>query len=245
LADQAGAVAGRLEQLRQRRLGAVDVVEDGDAVLVRVEAGQGCRPARRADRVGDEEVAEQHALAREPVDLRRLVDARAVGGDRVRRVVVGHDEDDVRACGGGGGGGRGEREREDHFGSTSVTWPTNASGSPSLTGGVPTTYSTSPAKGARTSCSRLPNGSLTRPSKVPVATLCIFSTAGCQTPVAGEVTTSERSTNSGLSTLTDGASSMPSSAITENAPASCARTDGSSVRPMPPDSTVIAGLPRR
>ena len=50
---------------------------------------------------------------------------------------------------------------------------------------------------------------------------------------------------SGCSTRTEGASSIPSAAITEKAPASCARTEASSVNPMPPDSTVIAGLPRR
>ena len=44
----------------------------------------------------------------------------------------------------------------DAQGAVSATWPTNATGSPLLTGGVPTTYSTLPAKGALTSASTLP-----------------------------------------------------------------------------------------
>jgi len=54
------------------------------------------RAARRADRVGDEHVVEPQALARQPVDVRRRVHARPVGTDGMRRMVVGHDEDDVR-----------------------------------------------------------------------------------------------------------------------------------------------------
>ena len=56
LADHAGVVAGGLEELRHRRLRAVEAVEDGDAVPVGVGAGQDRRPARRADRVRDEGV---------------------------------------------------------------------------------------------------------------------------------------------------------------------------------------------
>ena len=49
----------------------------------------------------DEAVVEPHALAGQAVDVRRLVDPPAVGADGVGRVIVGHDEEDVRAVGGG------------------------------------------------------------------------------------------------------------------------------------------------
>ena len=94
--------------------------------------------------------------------------------------------------------------------------------------------------------STLPKGSLSRPSSVPVATLCIFSTSGCQTPVAGEVTTCERSTKSGFSTRSRRGLEHPELGHHRQSARLPARaTDGSSVSPMPPDSTVIAGLPRR
>ncbi len=50
---------------------------------------------RRADGIGDECVAEQHAFARQPVEVRCLVDDGPVRTDRVRRVIVGEDEHDV------------------------------------------------------------------------------------------------------------------------------------------------------
>ena len=43
---------------------------------------------------------EHHPLAREAVDVRRLIDLRAIRADRVRGMVVRHDEDDVRTIGG-------------------------------------------------------------------------------------------------------------------------------------------------
>ena len=70
------------------------------AVDVRVLPGQDRGAARRADGVGREHVRQQRALARQPIEVRRLVDARPVRADRVRRVVVRHDEDDVRTVGG-------------------------------------------------------------------------------------------------------------------------------------------------
>ena len=62
-------------------------------------------PVRIAARLGVQielvanTLRQQRAFARQAIDVRRLVDARPVGADRVRRVVVGHDEDDVRAIG--------------------------------------------------------------------------------------------------------------------------------------------------
>ena len=108
-ADHAGVVAGGLKQLRHRSLRAVEAVEDGDSVPVGVCAGQHGGPARRADGVRDEGVPEEHSLPGEAVEVRGLVDARAVGGDRVSGVVVRHDEDDVGAEGGRGRGADGEK----------------------------------------------------------------------------------------------------------------------------------------
>ena len=71
-----------------------------------VLAGQDAGPAGRADRVDAEAGVQPHALAGDAVEIRRLVDPAAVGADGVCRMVVGHDEQDVRprGCGGGEGG---------------------------------------------------------------------------------------------------------------------------------------------
>ena len=57
LADHAGVVAARLQQPRHRHARAVEPVEHGHAVQVRVLAGQNRGPARRADRVGGKDAA--------------------------------------------------------------------------------------------------------------------------------------------------------------------------------------------
>ena len=111
LADHAGVVAAGLEQPRDGLPRAVEAVEHRHAVDVRVLAGQDRRAARRADRVGHEDVVEPHALAGEAVDVRRRVHPRAVGADRVGGVVVRHDEDDVRTVGGGSRTGQ-DREQD-------------------------------------------------------------------------------------------------------------------------------------
>ena len=96
LADHGGLVAGALQflgdviALRVERL-----VEGVDAVLVAVLAGEDRGAAGRADGVGAEAVGEAHAAVGDAVDVRRLVDAAAVGGDGVGGVIVGHDEEDV------------------------------------------------------------------------------------------------------------------------------------------------------
>ena len=100
LADHAGVVAALLQQLRDRRTAAVEPVENGHAVDVRVLAGEDGGAARRADRVGGEDVFEERALFGNAIEVRRLVDARPIGADGVRRVIVRHDEDDVGPIGG-------------------------------------------------------------------------------------------------------------------------------------------------
>ncbi len=98
LPEQCRLVARRLQQLRKRLLGAVKrLAVRHHAGEVPVLAGEDGGAAGRADRVGDEGVAEQHALGGQPVDVRRLVDARAVGADGVGRVVVGEDQQDIGA----------------------------------------------------------------------------------------------------------------------------------------------------
>jgi hypothetical protein len=56
--------------------------------------------------------------------------------------------------------------------------PINATGSPLEMGGVPSTYSTIPANGARTSSSTFPWKSVTRPMTVFCATVCPRSAVG-------------------------------------------------------------------
>ena len=100
LADHRRLVARFAEQLGEGDLLAVELDRIVDhAILMAMLAGENRRPTRRADRVTDEAVLEEHPFVRESIDVRRLVEHRAVGADRVRRVVVGEDEEDVRTRG--------------------------------------------------------------------------------------------------------------------------------------------------
>ncbi len=118
LADHRRLIPRLLEQLRERLLASVEALRDEvRPVQVAVLPRQDRRPARRADRVGHERVAEQHPLARDPINVRRLVDLRPVRADRMGSVVVGHDEQDVgllpSLCGPGRCGDEQRRDEQD------------------------------------------------------------------------------------------------------------------------------------
>ena len=102
LADERRLVAGVLEPDRERR----QVAGHGGAVVehlvgVGVESRQDRRPARRAQRGGDERVLEQDAALGKPVEVRRL-EIVVAEPQPVKPLVVGEDEDDVPrlACAG-------------------------------------------------------------------------------------------------------------------------------------------------
>lgn len=111
-ADHASVIAGSLEILGDGRLGAVEPIERGNAVQVAVFAGEDRGPAGAADRIDAKAIFESHAGVRQAIQVRRLVHAAPVGADRVRRVVVAHDEEDVRAGRVGSGNGQGGREQQ-------------------------------------------------------------------------------------------------------------------------------------
>ena len=99
----------------------------GDAVEVVVAAGEKRGAARRAEREGDEGVAEAHALGGEAVHVRRLEprEARPLAllalhdAHRVPALVVGVDEQEVGlALGGVRDGGAGQRGREPRGGNS-------------------------------------------------------------------------------------------------------------------------------
>ena len=99
LAHHPRVVSRLLQQFRERLLRAVEPVEPTAPVLVAVLARGDCRAAGRTDRVRAEAVVQPHALGRQAIDVRRLVDPAAVAADGRRGVVVGHDEQDVRPFG--------------------------------------------------------------------------------------------------------------------------------------------------
>ena len=62
--------------------------------------GQDDRAAGAADGVGDITFLEEHPLIRQPIHVGRGVDLRTVSADRVRRVVISEDEQNIRLlCG--------------------------------------------------------------------------------------------------------------------------------------------------
>ena len=100
LPDHRGLVPGSLQHLIERRLRHVERIPRPVvdlAVDVAVLAGEHHRAAGGTDRIGAEAVQEDRAFISDPVDVRSLIDARAVGRDGLSGVVVGENEDDVRA----------------------------------------------------------------------------------------------------------------------------------------------------
>jgi hypothetical protein len=73
-------------------------------VRVIVQAGEDRGLGSRADRVGDEGVAEDPAGLRQPVHVRRA-DSRRAEEAGLRALVLGQDEQDIRLRGGRGDGG--------------------------------------------------------------------------------------------------------------------------------------------
>lgn len=114
LADHRRLVPRVFHQPGQELFVGFDAADEGaDPVPVRVLPGEQGGPARRADRVRDEGVGEHRPFGGQPVQCGRRVELRqppAVGADGLRRVVVGHEEQDVRLRVGRPHGG-GQRRR--------------------------------------------------------------------------------------------------------------------------------------
>ena len=100
LAVEHRLVARGLEQLRESLLIPVELVAIlPESVEVAVLARFDDRPHRTADRVRAVAALEDHALRRKLIDIRRGIDRlqpAVVGPDRIRRMVVGKDEYNVR-----------------------------------------------------------------------------------------------------------------------------------------------------
>jgi hypothetical protein len=104
LADHAGVVAVGAQQVRPgprvaqlRFAGETGFLAVGaQTVRMRVLPGEEAGAARQAQRVGDEPEIETQAFVADAVQVRRLQYLAAVHAERRLRVVVGHDEDDVR-----------------------------------------------------------------------------------------------------------------------------------------------------
>ena len=96
-AHNCGLVARLLQKFRQRLLTAVEpdsIVND--SVEMAVLARQDNCSAWRADAVGAETVVESYASGGKSVDIWCLVNSTSIRTDGVRRMVVAHDEDDIR-----------------------------------------------------------------------------------------------------------------------------------------------------
>ena len=65
-------------------------------VHVAVLAGQDAGPRWTADRIRAKRIVKHGTLLCDPVQMRRLIDFRAVGTDRLRCMIVGENEHDIR-----------------------------------------------------------------------------------------------------------------------------------------------------
>lgn len=99
LTDHRGLVARLTHELGQRVLVWRERIKRKHAIGVAVLPGQDRCSRGGADRVGAERIRQQHALGRELINRRRRVESRqptAIYTDRVRRVVIRIQEQDVR-----------------------------------------------------------------------------------------------------------------------------------------------------
>ena len=107
LADDRRLITGLLEQLGKGDLGAVElaIAVVVEAVDVRILAREHAGPARPADAIRHQAAVEAHPLFGDAVDIRGRVQLQRmpVGADRLIRVIVRENEDDVRRLRLGGG----------------------------------------------------------------------------------------------------------------------------------------------
>ena len=102
LAKDAGPIAGRSEQLGNRKFVAVHQraaarrVNDARAIVI--APGEQASAGRRANRA-DVETFELHSLARKGIDVRSLEMRIAVNAKVGEPLVVGHHKDDIGAGG--------------------------------------------------------------------------------------------------------------------------------------------------
>ncbi len=96
-----GGVARALQEFREGDLAAIehDAVAK-EAIDMAVFSGQDAGPARAADGIGAEIIPEKSPLAGDPVDIRRLVDFRAISANGLVGVIVGEKKNDIRPPGG-------------------------------------------------------------------------------------------------------------------------------------------------
>ena len=96
LADVRAVVSGRSQPLDPGRLPRLEVLEHSRRVGI--HAGKQARPGSDAHWGGHEAIRECRSLPDHPVEVRGMHPRRAQGIDRVRALLVGHDQDDVRLC---------------------------------------------------------------------------------------------------------------------------------------------------
>ncbi len=99
LAENGGLVACGLQQLGVSGKAIIERGgERGGPIDVVIGAGQDCGAAGGADGVGTETIVKPDTAVGDAVEVGRFIDAAAIAAHGVRRVVIGHDEDDVGWC---------------------------------------------------------------------------------------------------------------------------------------------------
>ena len=100
LADEAGVVAGRLQQRRVADVAELPAQrrgEEGELVAALVQPGEVAGPAGGTHRGGGEGVGEAHPAVPQQVEVRGMDDAVAGAAHQVGALVVGEQKDDVGA----------------------------------------------------------------------------------------------------------------------------------------------------
>src|SRR5438105_5857047 len=95
--NHASVITGCLQHFRDGRLAAIKAIENRDAVDMAVFPRENRSAAWSANGINDETVHEPHPLPGNAVNVRSFIDLAPISADRMGRMVIGHDEQNVRA----------------------------------------------------------------------------------------------------------------------------------------------------
>src|SRR6185436_1432966 len=96
-ADDGGLISGSLQKFGKSLLRAVEglaIIQH--TIQMAIFAGEHYSAARRANGIGDQAIVKAHPFAPDAVDVRRVIESPSIGGDRLKCVVIGKEQDNVR-----------------------------------------------------------------------------------------------------------------------------------------------------
>src|SRR5258706_5829114 len=94
-ADHSCVITGLLQYFGNRRLPAIESVENRNAVHMAVLPGENCRSAGRANGIYGKTIQQAHAIFGNTIEIWRLIYFTSITAHGVSGVIVRHDENNV------------------------------------------------------------------------------------------------------------------------------------------------------